>query len=174
MEVTPVKRTEELREHAPSDRAPRFRSGGDHAFPNRYQEAIHRPDVRVWAVGTLTVVEFLKAHALIENEAARELSERIQRLVADGHVRVVFDLTTVPSVSKGVIGLLARLYRDVNEAGGLLRLYGLEPLLLDAVQICRLDRVVEICTDLATALDLPPDRLSPDDFQRGAGHNANE
>ena len=47
---------------------------------------------------------------------------------------------------------MARLYREINEAGGFVRLYGLDPGLFDAIRICRLDRFVEVCVDEATAL----------------------
>jgi hypothetical protein len=51
-----------------------------------------------------------------------------------------------------VVALVARLYREVNEAGGFVRLYGVDPDLLGALRTCRLDRVVEICVDEASAL----------------------
>jgi anti-anti-sigma factor len=148
----PVKRTEELPENARECAAPRFWTGGTEAFPAARLYANYRPDVRVWAVGRLTLVEFLNVHALLADEPVRELGDRLERLVADGHVQIVLDMSTVQYASSAVVCLLARLYRQVNEAGGFVRLYRLDPSLFDAIRICRLDRVVEICVDEAAAL----------------------
>jgi anti-anti-sigma regulatory factor len=152
VEVMPVKRTEKSPNKAAYGITSRLWTGGEYAFPVARRNAIHRPDVRIWAVGRLTVVEFVNVHALFKEEALRELGERLQGLVADGHTQVVLDLSTVRHALSGVVALVARLYREVNEAGGLVRLYGLDPDLLDAIRTCRLDRVVEICVDEDTAL----------------------
>jgi anti-anti-sigma factor len=147
-----VKRTEILPENARDCAAPRFWTGGKEAFPAARLFANYRPDVRVWAVGKLTLVEFLNVHALLEEEPARELADRLERLVALGHVQIVLDMSAVRYASDAVVCLLARLYRQVNEAGGSVRFYRLGPSLLESIRICRLDRVVEICVDEAAAL----------------------
>jgi anti-anti-sigma factor len=147
-----VKRTEKSPEKTVHGMASRFWTGGEYAFPFAPRSANHRPDVRVWAVGRLTVVEFVNVRALFKEEALRELGERLQGLVADGHIQVVLDLSSVRHAVSGVVAIVARLYREVNEAGGFVRLYGVDPVLLDAIRICRLDRFVEICVDEATAL----------------------
>jgi anti-anti-sigma factor len=147
----PVKRTEQSPERVPYGPAPRFRFGGEYAFAAP-RNANRRPDVRVWAAGIFTVVEFLNVRALFHEEAVLELADRLECLVADGHIQVVLDLSTVRDASSGVVAIVARLYRQVNEAGGSLRLYGPVAMLADAIRICRLDRVVEVCVDQAAAL----------------------
>jgi anti-anti-sigma factor len=148
----PVKPIEESPDKAVYRVPSRFWTGGDYAVPLAPRSANHRPDVRVWAVGRLTVVEFVNVHALFKEESLSQLGELLHGLVADGHIQVVLDLSTVRHASSETVALVARLYREVNEAGGFLRLYGPDPDLLGAIRACRLDRVVEICVDEATAL----------------------
>jgi anti-sigma B factor antagonist len=99
------------------------------------------------------IVEFMNPHVLFEDEAVQELGRHLERLVGNGNVRLVLDLSTVRYASSAVVALVASLYRKVNEAGGTLRLFGLNPVLRDAIRICRLDRVVEIYVDESKAID---------------------
>jgi anti-anti-sigma factor len=125
-------------------------------FPADPRDPDPRPDLSVQAVGGFTVVDFVNGEVLLEERAIRELSGRLQRLVEQGHTRLLLNLNSVRYASSSVVTLLACLYWRVNEAGGSLRLYGVGPVLIDALRICRLDRVVEVYADEAAALGTGP------------------
>jgi anti-sigma B factor antagonist len=147
------KRNDQSREKAPFITASASRTDGDDPFPAARRRTAVRPDVHVRAVGKLMLVEFVNPHVLFEDEAVQELGRHLERLVGQGNVRLVLDLSTVRYASSAVVGLVASLYRKVNEAGGTLRLFGLNPVLRDAIRICRLDRVIEVYIDESEAID---------------------
>ncbi|MGO9466920.1 MAG: STAS domain-containing protein [Isosphaeraceae bacterium] len=138
-------------EQAPSAPGAVSRTEGVYQFPATLRDANHRPDFSIRAVGRLTVVDFVNAEVLFEEAAVEELGARLQSLVAEGHVRLLLNLSSVRYASSSVVALVAWLYRRVELAGGFLRLYGLDPVLFDALRICRLDGVVEVYADEAAA-----------------------
>ena len=83
--------------------ASRFLTGGEYDRSVVPRSENHRPDVRIWAVGRLTVVEFINVHVLFREDALNELGERLQGLVADGHSQVVLDLSTVRYASSDAV-----------------------------------------------------------------------
>ena len=103
-------------------------------------------------VGGLTVVELVNADALFEEGTIQELGEGIRRLVEEGHVRILVNLSGVRYASSSLVALLAWLYLRIDTAGGMLGLCGLEPVLFDMLRICRLDRVVEVYANESAAL----------------------
>jgi anti-anti-sigma factor len=98
------------------------------------------------------VVDFVNADLLFEDDVVRELGARLQRLVAEGNIRLLLNLAGVRYACSSLLGNLAWLHRQVAQGKGFLRLFGLDPELRDALRICRLDRVLEVYADEATAL----------------------
>jgi anti-anti-sigma factor len=108
--------------------------------------------LRIWAIGRLTVVEIVNAESLFEEETVREVGQRLQHLVEEGHARLLLNLEGVQYACGSLLAHLAWLHRKVEAARGFLKLYGLDPVLHDALRICHLDRVFEICADEQEAL----------------------
>ncbi len=148
----PVPQTKKLWEKAPSSMGPVSRTDGVHQIPASLWDANGRPDLCIRTVRGHTVVDFVNAEALFEEKAIQELRERLRRLVDQGNVRLVLNLSSVRYASSSVVALLAWLYLRLEVAGGRMRLCGLDPVLFDMLRICHLDRVVEVYTDETAAL----------------------
>jgi anti-sigma B factor antagonist len=115
--------------------------------------SLEPPGLRVRRFGRLTVVELVNAEVLIEPDMIENLSRHLNRLVEEGHSRLLLNFGGVRSMSCHVLGVLASLYRKIQRQGGRLVLYGLEPLFRDMLRICRLDGLFEIYTDEAEAVE---------------------
>jgi anti-anti-sigma factor len=140
------------REKAPFGLGPIAWTDGVHLISDTTSDANSRPDLCVRMVGGLTVVELVNAEALFEEGTIQVLGERIRRLVEEGHVRILVNLSGVRYASSSLVALLAWLYLRIDTAGGVLSLCGLEPVLFDMLRICRLDRVVEVYANESAAL----------------------
>jgi anti-anti-sigma factor len=145
-------RDKKMREQAPIGLGPIAWTDGMHFMPDSISNANGRPDLCVRTVGGLTVVELVNAEVLFEEGTIQELGERIRRLVEEGHVRILVNLSGVRYASSSLVALLAWLYLRIDAAGGVLSLCGLEPVLFDMLRICRLDRVVEVYANESAAL----------------------
>jgi anti-anti-sigma factor len=66
--------------------------------------------------------------------------------------RVVVDLSHLQFIPTVFLGMLVALQRRVGEAGGKLRLYGLNPKVLATFKITNLDRVFDIHANEQSAL----------------------
>jgi anti-sigma B factor antagonist len=99
-----------------------------------------RPRLLVRSIGQLTIVDFLGTPLFLEGAAVRELAARLQGVLNLGHDQLLLNLKGVQFSSSSVLGSLLLLQRRVGEAGGLLKLCGLDPALRDSLRICRLDR----------------------------------
>jgi anti-anti-sigma factor len=102
------------------------------------------------------VVDIANAEVLFEEGAIRSLGAQLDRLVGEGHTRLLLNFGGVRQMSSDVLGVLAGLYRRVERAQGRLGLYGLDVVLREMVRICRLERVFDIYADEAEALGAGP------------------
>jgi anti-anti-sigma factor len=123
-----------------------------HLSPDSIWDANGRPELCVRMVGGLTVVELVNAEALFEDGTIQELGEGIRRLVEEGHLRILVNLSGVRYASSSLVALLAWLYLRIDTAEGVLSVCGLDPALFDMLRICRLDRVVEVYANESAAL----------------------
>src|SRR5262245_49359387 len=111
--------------------------------------------LRVRAIERTAIVRFVDAEILFEEAAVRAISQQLHLLVRDeAYSRLVVSLAGVRYISSDVLGILASLQKDVEQAHGRITLCGLDPLLRDMVRITHLDRVFDICNDEAEALGL--------------------
>ncbi len=148
----PVQRTKKLWEKALSGMGPVVRTDGVHQIPASPWDANGRPDVCVRTVGGLTVVDLVNAEALFDDKTVQELGERLRRLIDEGNVRLVLNLSNVRYASSSVVALVACLYLRIDTAGGTLSLCGLDPVLYDMLRICHLDRVVDVYANETAAI----------------------
>ncbi len=108
--------------------------------------------LRVRFAEGFALVDVLEADRVFDDEVVNELGIRLQRLVELGHVRLLLNLGGLHYASSAVLGKLAWLNRKVADNQGVLRIYGLDAELFEALRICHLDRVFEVFADEAEAL----------------------
>ena len=87
-----------------------------------------------------------------EDQETAELGPSLMGLVELGYVRILLNLQGVHFASGALLGSLASLHLEVVKARGFLRLFGLEPIVRDALRICHLDTTIEIYESEAEAL----------------------
>jgi anti-sigma B factor antagonist len=80
------------------------------------------------------------------------LRDHVDRLVAQGHVNVVLDLTDVSRMDSAGIGMLVGKYMTVKNRGGMLRLLHLTDRTSRLLHVTRLETVFEIFEDEAAVL----------------------
>jgi anti-anti-sigma factor len=93
------------------------------------------------------VVDLVGADDLFDERAIDELSAQLHRRVENGHTRLVLNLSSVRSMSSDVLGVLAAVSRRVAQERGRLGVCGLNPTIKDMLQICRLDRYIDVYPD---------------------------
>jgi anti-anti-sigma factor len=98
--------------------------------------------------------EFEGAEVLYEEAALRAVGEQLNRLIAEGHTRLVLNFEGVQLLSSHLLSILARLQTKPGPARGGVQLCGLDPVLRDMLRITHLDRVFEVYRDEAEALGL--------------------
>jgi anti-anti-sigma factor len=117
-------------------------------------EAIRGPRLRTRTIERTVIVRFEDAEFLFEESGVRAVSQQLNRLLEEGHTRLVVNLHGVRYVSSQVLRILAGLQAKVERARGRIHLCGLDPLLREMVRITRLERVFDISGDEAEALGL--------------------
>ena len=123
------------------------RNPGD--FP---AQADATPRLRVQTTERAAILRFEGADILFEESAVRAVSEQLNRLVEEGHIRLLVNFGGVRYLSSDVLGILAAVHKKIDPARGRIQLCGLDPLLRDMLRITHLDRVLDVCTDEAEAL----------------------
>jgi anti-sigma B factor antagonist len=95
-------------------------------------------------VGGVAVVDLIGR--LIGSDNAGALSDRVSRLVADGHTHVVLNLSQLNYMDSSGLGEMVSCYSRVRKAGGAIRLAGTTARIHDLLAITRLVTVFE-CYD---------------------------
>jgi anti-sigma B factor antagonist len=112
------------------------------------------PRLRVRTIERIALVRFDDAAMLVTESDVRAVGEQLDRLVEEGHTRLLLNLSGVRYLSSDVLAVLVRRQERLAASGGSLRLCGLDPLLRDMLRITHLDRVLDVCSDEAQALGL--------------------
>ena len=110
------------------------------------------PRLRVRTIERAAILCFEGAEILFEESAVRAVSEQLNRLVEEGHIRLLVNFGGVRYLSSDVLGILAAVHKKIDPARGRIQLCGLDPLLRDMLRITHLDRVLDVCADEAEAL----------------------
>ncbi len=111
-----------------------------------------RTRLLVRQAGRAIVVKCFKMETPYDDQETAELGPSLMKLVKLGYVQVLLNLEGVHVASGSLIGCLACLHREVVKAGGFLILFGVEPIVRNALRICCLDRTIEICENEAEAV----------------------
>ncbi len=89
----------------------------------------------------------LTLYGHLDAVTAPELKSELKRLVAEGHNQLVADLTEVSFIDSSGLSALVSGLKAAREAGGTLRLAGLNEQTRTAFRLTLLDRVFEIYPD---------------------------
>jgi anti-sigma B factor antagonist len=92
----------------------------------------------------------LGVHGRLDAATAPELKTTLKRLVTEGHHRLVVDLTEVSFIDSSGLSALVSGLKATREAGGTLKLAGLNEQTRTAFRLTLLDRVFEIYPDLVS------------------------
>ena len=140
-----------------SDRPLAAVRGSHHIDPARWKpvaQGEYEPRARllVRPVGEVIIVECFSMQVQYADPATADLAASLMGLVKLGHVQILLNLQGVDFASGSLLGSLASLHLKVVKARGFFRLFGLEPVVRDALRICRLDTALEIYPSEAEAL----------------------
>jgi anti-sigma B factor antagonist len=111
-----------------------------------------RPRLRLRLINGFAVVEIVGAQALFDWGVIRHLSDQLHHLVEQGHIQLLLNLTGIRFISSDFLATLVALQRRIAAARGRLGLFGLDPVIWEMVQICRLELVFDIFDDERNAL----------------------
>jgi anti-sigma B factor antagonist len=101
------------------------------------------------------IVHFLDGEILFEEAVVRAIGDQLERLIEEGHTRVLLNFGGVRYLSCALLGRLAALQKaKIDPVRGRIQLCGLDPLLKDVLRITRLEREFDVCADEAQALGL--------------------
>ena len=103
--------------------------------------------------GGAAVVEFVDSKLMYEMTVVNEIGDELQSLITDhGYKKIILDFRNVQYLSSTMLGKLAKLDQEVNQAKGKLKLCGLGPVLKDTFRIGHFDRVLDVYEDVDSAL----------------------
>jgi anti-sigma B factor antagonist len=80
------------------------------------------------------------------------LRNAVQQAVADGHTKILIDLSGVTTMDSSGIGELVSTYTTVTNRGGKLKLLHLPPKIQDIMQVTQLITVFEVFDDEGEAV----------------------
>jgi anti-anti-sigma factor len=110
-----------------------------------------RMEMRASSQGEVLILE-LQGRLTGASDAGR-LVESTERHAAQGHKLFLFDLEGISWVDSTGIGALVSAFESVRRVGGTARFAGLNDRLQRIMEITKLDRVLEISTTRAEALE---------------------
>ncbi len=91
---------------------------------------------------------------ILEDDDIAAIEESITPLVEEtAAIKMVIDFERVDFLSSAVLGLLIRISRKIDHAGGQLRLCGINRNIYNIFRITRLDRVFAIHDNRQTAIE---------------------
>ncbi len=101
-------------------------------------------------VGNATILDLkgpLKLGSPVES-----LRSRLQAVLGAGAKNLALNLSEVPDVDSSGIGVLMLVYTSTKKAGGRCRFFAVPPRVAQVLKLVRLDRVLEMVEDEASAL----------------------
>ncbi|HVT92299.1 MAG TPA: STAS domain-containing protein [Bryobacteraceae bacterium] len=101
-------------------------------------------------VGDVTAID--ASGRITLGEGASNFRDTIRDLTAKGHKKVLLNLSEVSYIDSSGIGELVSGFTTVTNAGGVLKLVGLNKRVKDLLQITKLYTVFEVFDDEASAL----------------------
>jgi anti-anti-sigma factor len=93
----------------------------------------------------------LKLTGALSVAEAEEFERQFPALVRNRHKRIILDLTDLALLTSAGIGSMIRLQRQMLDAGGDVRLAGVQPAIADVLRKARLDQVFGLFGTVAEA-----------------------
>jgi len=81
----------------------------------------------------------------------RRVEHEVEKLIAAGEVRVIFDMAAVTHIDSAAIGSIVRSLSNLKKAGGGLRLAGATGMIASSFKLTKLDRIVPLFPSVAEA-----------------------
>lgn len=106
--------------------------------------------IHIRKTGNVTILDV--EGPLKMGDSEQSFRGELQGLVESGVTHVAVNLTKVPEMDSSGIGALVRSYTSVKKAGGKCLFYGATKRVLMILKMVRLDTVLELVEDEATAL----------------------
>ena len=80
----------------------------------------------------------------IDRDTRRHLSDAAGKVIADGHHRLILDLSGLSFCDSSGLSLLVDLHRETQTKSGWLRLVAASPVLCDMLRVTNLDRMFTV------------------------------
>ncbi len=96
-------------------------------------------------VGSVTVLEL--SGRLTMGAGSQELTEKLQDLIADGHLALLLDCSQVDRIDSQGIQALVRGFTSVEKQGGKLKLLNPSPKMREVLEITHLLPIIEAFDD---------------------------
>jgi anti-anti-sigma factor len=103
-------------------------------------------------VNGVAAVDFLESGLIYAATMAEEISSELQKLLDEGHRKILLDFSSVQYLGSTMLAHLAKFVQRVQAAGGQLKITGLGPVLRDAFRIGRLESLFDIFDTKEAAL----------------------
>ena len=87
----------------------------------------------------------------VDNQSIRELYELTAALSDERNVKLLVDLTGIPSASSGLMGMLVTMKKKCLSFGGQLIVAAIDPMILEQFQIMNLHLILTIEPDVEAA-----------------------
>jgi anti-anti-sigma factor len=81
----------------------------------------------------------------------RRIEHEVEQLLQNQQVRTILDCGGLTHIDSAAIGVVVRCYSRVKNAGGTLRLAGCRDMVMSSLKLTKVDKVIEIFPDAASA-----------------------
>jgi len=108
-------------------------------------------NIRIRTKGNVSILDLNGPLKLGEPE--QSFRQQVQDLLASGARNLAINLGGVPEMDSSGIGALVRTFTSVKQQGGKCRFFGAPKRVLQTLRMVRLDSVLELVEDEATALE---------------------
>ncbi|MFP4176932.1 MAG: STAS domain-containing protein [Planctomycetota bacterium] len=106
-------------------------------------------DIRVEDREGVTIIR-LMGH--IDESAADALNSRLDEILDNGENRIVFDLSQVKFMGSSGLGQIMRVYRDLRDSEGFVRIVNPQPLIEDLFELTKLNKIITIHPTIEDAI----------------------
>lgn len=107
--------------------------------------------IRIRTKGNVSILDLNGPLKL--GEAEQAFRQHVQELLSSGTKNLAVNLTGVPEMDSSGIGALVRTFSSVKQQGGKCRFFGAPKRVLQTLKMVRLDSVLDLVEDEATALE---------------------
>lgn len=108
-------------------------------------------DIRIRPKGNVSILDLTGPLKLGEPEQA--FRQQVEELLSGGTKNLAVNLAGVPEMDSSGIGALVRAFNTVRQQGGKCRFFGAPKRVLQTLKMVRLDSVLDLVEDEATALE---------------------